>query len=166
MSSCFHAWTRNYTYLTGFEMVMHCLKCSGKQSSTTYANMWSPGLIIISPPKFGLFQSFQHQISELFYCASTCAIASIISVSIPPAAFCFAPPLTAAVAVITILRSGVCPLTPNKRFAFQLQNIEWAVVHPVQWTYAVLSFLSTFHLFALTHAHLIYVYPLCLHYPG
>lgn len=109
-------------YLTGFEMVMHCLKCSGKQSSTTYANMWSPGLIIISPPKFGLFQSFQHQISELFYGASTCAIAFIISVSIPPAAFCFAPPLTAA--VITVLRSGVCPLTPNKRFAFQLQNIE------------------------------------------
>lgn len=37
----FHVWTKNYTYLTSFEMVMHCLKYPGKQSSTTNANMCS-----------------------------------------------------------------------------------------------------------------------------
>ena len=86
----FHVWTENYTFLTSFEMVMHCLKCSGKQSSTTNANMCNDfDLVIISSPKFSMFLSFQHQINELFYWKSTRAIASIISISISLAGFCF-----------------------------------------------------------------------------
>lgn len=68
ISSCFYVWTRNYTYLTSFEMVMHCLKYSGKQSSRTNANMCNCfDLTIISSPKFRSFLCFQHQINELFY---------------------------------------------------------------------------------------------------
>lgn len=40
-----------YAHLTSFEMVMHCLKYSGKQSSTTNANMRRRfDLAIISTP--------------------------------------------------------------------------------------------------------------------
>lgn len=81
-------------YLTSFEMVMHCLKYSGKQSSTTNANMCCRfDLIIISTPKFRLFLCFQHQINELFYWISTRVIASIISMINPSCWLLLYPPL-------------------------------------------------------------------------
>lgn len=130
-------------YLTSFEMVMHCLKYSGKQSSTTNANMCCRfDLIIISTPKFRLFLYFQHQIN---YWISSCAIASIISIINPSCWLLLYPPLDDSVI-------GLPSSQPEQSLIFLLSNNgREAILPPICYIYTLLSFMLTFHLFALTH---------------
>lgn len=74
------------SHLTSFEMVMHCLKCSGKQSSAMDANMCRRfDLVIISSLRIQVVSVFFHIkciiMKKKKKNDSACAIASVISVS-------------------------------------------------------------------------------------